>query len=538
MSAPRKSPFDTMTDEEARRFQEAMADPKFAELFAEYAREISDPGARRESELYLEQLERQQCLPADCKLIKPSPFFCVKLVGDDGAKAFANVCTSELIDTPAVRKCQGGANWNIPYSCSSPRPSTLPSGRACRVVDVTFHDQIVKLCRNQRFRDLIVQTSIDAVQRLLDVKFTHPHRVLTNCKCKDGPPAIMRIGGGEHPPADIPPMMSALVDNQATKGNERRNAAPNETDLLPAADGAGMNEADAEAPVALMSPEYHIVYQGDFQMADCTVTTPIVASTRPKSLLVRIALPRIARLSDHKDVALDVSPRQVTMSIPGIYAPVSIRLPFECDHEKGRARFQPRDRTLTITLPVVPSAEELVAIKRPSIAADSEADADQDGAVDANAAGDHAGGDASDVTVDEIPQDPAGVSGVVAEPAGTATPPVSIPVPVANGNVDASCPGPVRAPSAVDIRVASHEAARGETDTRREARSDDDAPPFKAAPADDVVAGPAPPATKENVHAGGPQTGTYAGARVAPDPSAPGRQRRRGLSNSMRFALD
>lgn len=173
----------------------------------------------------------------------------------------------------------------------------------------------------------------------------------------------MRIGGGEHPPADIPPMMSALVDNQATKGNERRNAAPNETDLLPAADGAGMNEADAEAPVALMSPEYHIVYQGDFQMADCTVTTPIVASTRPKSLLVRIALPRIARLSDHKDVALDVSPRQVTMSIPGIYAPVSIRLPFECDHEKGRARFQPRDRTLTITLPVVPSAEELVAIK-------------------------------------------------------------------------------------------------------------------------------------------------------------------------------
>ena len=55
-----------------------MKRPKFADLMIDYMKEISDPKNREEYDEYLNQLERENELPKDMKLIKPEPQFCLK----------------------------------------------------------------------------------------------------------------------------------------------------------------------------------------------------------------------------------------------------------------------------------------------------------------------------------------------------------------------------------------------------------------------------------------------------------------------------
>ena len=48
-----------LSQEEVKKFNEAFQDPKFLELFADYAREISDPKHKAENDAYLRQIEAE-----------------------------------------------------------------------------------------------------------------------------------------------------------------------------------------------------------------------------------------------------------------------------------------------------------------------------------------------------------------------------------------------------------------------------------------------------------------------------------------------
>jgi dynein assembly factor 2 len=49
-----------LTSKERKRLMECMQDDKFMELLADYAKEISDPNNRKETEEYLRQIENEQ----------------------------------------------------------------------------------------------------------------------------------------------------------------------------------------------------------------------------------------------------------------------------------------------------------------------------------------------------------------------------------------------------------------------------------------------------------------------------------------------
>ena len=46
-----------LTPDEVKKFETAFKDPEFKKMFAEYAKEISDPKNKAESDAYLRQLE-------------------------------------------------------------------------------------------------------------------------------------------------------------------------------------------------------------------------------------------------------------------------------------------------------------------------------------------------------------------------------------------------------------------------------------------------------------------------------------------------
>ncbi len=63
---------DTITEEEARRLENAFGDNEFCKLMAEYATELSDPKYKEEQENYLAQLETRNELPFGKALVWPS----------------------------------------------------------------------------------------------------------------------------------------------------------------------------------------------------------------------------------------------------------------------------------------------------------------------------------------------------------------------------------------------------------------------------------------------------------------------------------
>ena len=101
-------------------------------MFEEYAKEISDPKARAESEAYLRQIESgnqaQNVYGPDVELVVPEENFVVKTrKGDDHTKVFINVCTSEKVEKAESKKSvqdgREGQTWSIPFSLGQERVS-------------------------------------------------------------------------------------------------------------------------------------------------------------------------------------------------------------------------------------------------------------------------------------------------------------------------------------------------------------------------------------------------------------------------------
>eukprot|EP00474_Spongospora_subterranea_P009170 CRZ09628.1 hypothetical protein [Spongospora subterranea] len=368
------SPLDTLTGEERNRLLDAMRNPEFATLLAEYAKDISDPKTRKENDMYLQQLEQQHSLPEGIKLLKPAPLFCIKALHPEYGKLFVNVCVSELVASPSPKKCQGGVNWNIPYSCSTQRPvKTTSSGKEALAVDVTFHSSIAKSIQNIRFKSLTELTALEGAEKVVQRTYNRPYRVLIKCKCKDGPPAIMRLAGDDNAnPVLSPPgfKQNPKPDDckAATFGPTTANTKLQETD-----DKGNKTECDDNADhydaigtSKLEVPSFKIVERGQFQLSDCTLNSPLVGSTRPKFIVVKIDLPAVTHLADRSGVELDVAADHISFEIKNLYAPLRIQLPYTVDQDSGKARFSSTDHVLSVTLPVVQTQPVLAYPKDPT----------------------------------------------------------------------------------------------------------------------------------------------------------------------------
>jgi len=67
-----------LSKEEEQNFYKAMQQPEFTKLMKEYMDEISDPKNREEQEMYLRQLEAENKVPQDMKLVQPTAGFVIK----------------------------------------------------------------------------------------------------------------------------------------------------------------------------------------------------------------------------------------------------------------------------------------------------------------------------------------------------------------------------------------------------------------------------------------------------------------------------
>ena len=188
-----------LTEEEQNKFTKAFQDKEFRKMMAEYVDEISDPKHRAEQDAYIREMEAKGETPKDKRVIHPSAGFVVKTKKEDGAKLFINVVSSVEVEQPTSTTVNGGSQWQLPHLLGPPRMERDKKDNSVGAFDCCFHPLALQHAENARpFRDLLVSTAIDAVERSYKnqnqpTKLSRTYHVLLGVKYKTGPPQALMV---------------------------------------------------------------------------------------------------------------------------------------------------------------------------------------------------------------------------------------------------------------------------------------------------------------------------------------------------------
>jgi dynein assembly factor 2 len=159
-----------VTRDELDNISKCMKQDEFRRLLVEYAEEVNDPENRKLYEAEITQLERERGV--EVTFVNPEPGYVIKTSVDGRTKCFVNVSTNGCVGKPTSqsgRNADGdgspGYNWSLPYILAPPREDLDKSKTRCRVFDVVFHPEALRLAKaNPSFRDMVNDTAIDGIE--------------------------------------------------------------------------------------------------------------------------------------------------------------------------------------------------------------------------------------------------------------------------------------------------------------------------------------------------------------------------------------
>ncbi len=121
--------------------------------------------------------------------------------------------------------------------------------------------------------------------------------------------------------------------------------------------------AETNVPKHSLEPAYEVVERGVVDLGDFELTnsdgssSQKARSTRPKELVVKVKLPKLASKSIN-GVTLDISERKLSLAYPDVYD-LKLTLPYPVDDTAGSAKYEKNSQSLIVTLPVKASAMPL-----------------------------------------------------------------------------------------------------------------------------------------------------------------------------------
>ncbi|GMH98290.1 hypothetical protein TrVE_jg6141 [Triparma verrucosa] len=399
-----------LTKEEADKFKEAFEKPEFRKLMSEYVEEISDPKNRAETDAYIKQLESQGEVPTDKEVIRPEKGYVVKFkhtkvkVAEDKKKKgekyekeklFVNICSSEKVDPPkssvVTVKGQKGRQWQIPHSLGPVRMELDKGGGNAPTLDCCYHPSTVQMSlQNPQFKDLIVETARESCVRGFklvkdEVEIDVKYHVLKGVAYKNGDPIAMVIAKDKK--GDKAKKTAEAMDKKETKKGgqvggdslaklsgpkpppavKKGFMTAKKTTLknkdAPAKNGGGGKRGGGVTEGGRKIPFYSLSESGSYDLSKSTMADSVgpLFSNRPGSIVYRVELPECKKAGE---LDLDVSDTKLVLkSLEGTKGhnyELDVALAYECEGEKGRAKWDKSKKELVVTIPVrKPSEKEI-----------------------------------------------------------------------------------------------------------------------------------------------------------------------------------
>lgn len=329
-----------ITREEFDRITEAMKQEEFRKLFVEYCEEISDPENRKKYEDEIKQLESQRGV--NCKFVHPNPGFVVKTT-DGKEKVFINIAMNDLVDRPSYESASGpdgkiGMNWSLPLIQAPVRKDMDKKNQWCQVYDVIFHPETLKIAeRDSRFRQMVVQTALDAVTNAYKVELDKTNLRFPKMTYKGmAKPTVIRKKNEEMGQETVD--MGPLTDIMPPMPTNKEKI---------------VHKVQKETVTSeYTTPKYTIKYRKSLEMHEFTDQIDAkINSSVPSAMVVEIHLPLLRAASE---AVLDVSRNRLSLcsDSPAKYQ-LELKLSYEVDDKEGNACFNKEKRVLTVTLPII-----------------------------------------------------------------------------------------------------------------------------------------------------------------------------------------
>ncbi|KAJ1629273.1 pre-RNA processing PIH1/Nop17-domain-containing protein [Pavlovales sp. CCMP2436] len=394
---------EDMTPKEQSRIAECLQQPEFNRLLAEYNDEISDPANREETEVYLQQVEREaregrdpsvpgvpsSAPPPGQHLIKPEPGFVVKTWLKEGTqKVMLNVVQHADLAPATSTRVHGRESWHLPYIMSPAlKVEKDKAGADVHVYDACFSPNVLERAKvSAAWKNMVASTVHEGVQKLHKIElgadwklpkltyfgnFGHGPSVMTHNKtAHDKQAADAAVEPAAEP---TPPKPAAGPERRASAPKPAPSAAP-APKSAPAPEAATPAAKPVDKPAAKATPavksaepvvpappspadgrarpESRFVYTTVPDLRDSFGDTRIASrSSRPQLLTLVISLPAIESV---KDIDLEVDRERVVLSdTRGIYF-LAQKFPYPVDSDRANAKWDKAKRELAIKMPVLP----------------------------------------------------------------------------------------------------------------------------------------------------------------------------------------
>ena len=158
-----------ITRKEARDLLTALDKPEFSGLMDDYLKEISDPKNIKETNQFLKESEEKKDLPANVRLAKPTPGFCIKSQKYNikhpvnRKKVFINIVSLDEVQEPINDE---NNMWKLPYLLNQGRHDQDKKGKYCTTYDVVFNPKALDLANgNLAFKKFVCDTAIEGINR-------------------------------------------------------------------------------------------------------------------------------------------------------------------------------------------------------------------------------------------------------------------------------------------------------------------------------------------------------------------------------------
>jgi len=341
----RKKRFEELniTGDELKTIGEALKTEEFRNLLAEYCKEVSDPENLKTYQKEITELERQRGV--DVTFINPDPGFVIKTSADGKQKAFINVSKSPNVGQPqpGARDARG-FQWSIPYSIVPPREDLDRQKKLCMVIDVVFHPYTLYLAAlRKQFRDVVVQTALDAVEQHCHVTLDRSNLKFPKLNFKGlSRGAVVRKKNARFVASDEDKEFVSQIPNPYEEGNyftdKKRQSPP--------------KDVTAAATPGYTTPNFMIKYRNYIDVQDFTYDVNCKANAAiPKEVMVTINLP-LLKSSSEPSLKLDIAETAISLICEKPKYKLDLTLPYAVDEASGKANFEKDTRKLVLTLPV------------------------------------------------------------------------------------------------------------------------------------------------------------------------------------------
>ncbi len=364
-----------ITRKEARDLLTALDKPEFSGLMDDYLKEISDPKNIKETNQFLKESEEKKDLPANVRLAKPTPGFCIKSQKYNikhpvnRKKVFINIVSLDEVQEPINDE---NNMWKLPYLLNQGRHDQDKKGKYCTTYDVVFNPKALDIANNNlAFKKFVCDTAIEGINREilskeeekiskdfvikkfnykgLEVAYVNVH-TLNKGEMDD------RKEPSEFHKTQVMKEVEKMKEEMEKKKEEEKKNGDIEVYDEPDVDSKdNVNDvikAKKQIDKDSKEPVYQIKYSNNFELNNYFYN-PQGFEEAPKNdyknIIIEINTPLMEGI---QDAELEIDTKKLKFKYKDIYL-LNLDLPIEINRDSTKAKFEKAKKILTLSADIV-----------------------------------------------------------------------------------------------------------------------------------------------------------------------------------------